>query len=101
MEVSNLQDRGHKEVVERNDAGGPACCLHRAVSPASSSSSSNSEMKPRAMARSLWAQKNSSRHRMTKQDYEMIVTYLENPDNFAAINDCVFSSVNCVNSVLG
>ncbi|KAL3691501.1 hypothetical protein R1sor_005152 [Riccia sorocarpa] len=25
---------------------------------------------------------------MTKQDYEMIVTYLDNPDNFAAINGC-------------
>ncbi|KAL3680853.1 hypothetical protein R1sor_023809 [Riccia sorocarpa] len=25
---------------------------------------------------------------MTKQDYEMIVTYLENPDNFVAINGC-------------
>ncbi|KAL3679275.1 hypothetical protein R1sor_022231 [Riccia sorocarpa] len=25
---------------------------------------------------------------MTKQEYEMIVTYLENPDNFAAINGC-------------
>ncbi|KAL3686958.1 hypothetical protein R1sor_013267 [Riccia sorocarpa] len=25
---------------------------------------------------------------MTKQDYEMIVTYLENSDNFAAINGC-------------
>ncbi|KAL3690505.1 hypothetical protein R1sor_016814 [Riccia sorocarpa] len=43
-------------------------------------------MKPRAMARSLGAQKNAARHRMTKQDYEMIVIYLENQDNFAAIN---------------
>ncbi|KAL3701023.1 hypothetical protein R1sor_019045 [Riccia sorocarpa] len=45
-------------------------------------------MKPRAMARSLGAQKNAARHRMTKEDYEMIITYLENPDNFAAINGC-------------
>ncbi|KAL3694571.1 hypothetical protein R1sor_008222 [Riccia sorocarpa] len=45
-------------------------------------------MKPRAMARSVGAQKNAARHRMTKQEYEMIVTYLENPDNFAAINGC-------------
>ncbi|KAL3687634.1 hypothetical protein R1sor_013943 [Riccia sorocarpa] len=72
------------------DAGGPAFFLNRLVSPASScsSSSSNSEMRPRAMARSLGAQKNAARHRMTKQDYEMIVMYLENPDNFAAINRC-------------
>ncbi|KAL3697721.1 hypothetical protein R1sor_011797 [Riccia sorocarpa] len=72
------------------DAGGPAFSLNRSVSPASScsSSSSNSEMKPRAMARSMGAQKNAVRHRMTKRDYEMIVTYLENPDNFAAINGC-------------
>ncbi|KAL3701352.1 hypothetical protein R1sor_019374 [Riccia sorocarpa] len=40
------------------------------------------------MARSLGAQKNAARHRMTKHDYEMIVTYLENPDNFVAINGC-------------
>ncbi|KAL3701556.1 hypothetical protein R1sor_019578 [Riccia sorocarpa] len=52
------------------------------------SSSCNSEMKPRAMARFVGAQKNTARHRMTKQDYEMTVTYLENPDNFAAINGC-------------
>ncbi|KAL3680399.1 hypothetical protein R1sor_023355 [Riccia sorocarpa] len=51
-------------------------------------SSSNSEMKLRAMARSVGAQKNAARHRMTKQEYEMIVTYLENPDNFTAINGC-------------
>ncbi|KAL3690845.1 hypothetical protein R1sor_004496 [Riccia sorocarpa] len=72
------------------DAGGPAFSLNRSVSPASScsSSSSNSEMKPQAMARSMGAQKNAARHWMTKQDYEMIVTYLENPDNFAAINGC-------------
>ncbi|KAL3681292.1 hypothetical protein R1sor_024248 [Riccia sorocarpa] len=70
------------------DAGGPAFSLNRSVSHASScsSSSSNSEMKPWAMARSMGAQKNAARHRMTKRDYEMIVTYLENPDNFAAIN---------------
>ncbi|KAL3697083.1 hypothetical protein R1sor_011159 [Riccia sorocarpa] len=37
------------------------------------------------MARSLGAQKDTARHRMTKQDYDMIVSYLENPDNFAAI----------------
>ncbi|KAL3690091.1 hypothetical protein R1sor_016400 [Riccia sorocarpa] len=72
------------------DAGGPPFFLNRSVSPASScsSSSSNSEMKPRTMARSMGAQKNAARHRMTKHDYEMIVTYLENPDNFAAINGC-------------
>ncbi|KAL3688710.1 hypothetical protein R1sor_015019 [Riccia sorocarpa] len=72
------------------DAGGPAFSLNCTVSPASScsSSSSNSEMKPRAMARSMGAQKNAARHWMTKRDYEMIVTYLENPDNFAAINGC-------------
>ncbi|KAL3689471.1 hypothetical protein R1sor_015780 [Riccia sorocarpa] len=76
-----------REDVAYVDAGGPAFFLNRSVSPASScsSSSSNSEMKPQAMARSLGAQKNAARHRMTKQDYEMIVTYLENPDNFAAI----------------
>ncbi|KAL3681942.1 hypothetical protein R1sor_024898 [Riccia sorocarpa] len=42
-------------------------------------------MNPRAMARSLGAQKNAARHQMTKQDYEMIVSYLENPDNVTAI----------------
>ncbi|KAL3697289.1 hypothetical protein R1sor_011365 [Riccia sorocarpa] len=80
---------GHEDVAYV-DAGGPAFSLNRLVSPASScsSSSSNSEMKPRAMARSVGAQKNAARHRMTKRDYEMIVTYLENPDNFAAINGC-------------
>ncbi|KAL3701893.1 hypothetical protein R1sor_019915 [Riccia sorocarpa] len=79
-----------REDVAYVDAGGPAFLLNRSVSPASScsSSSSNSEMKPRAMARSVGAQKNAARHRMTKRDYEMIVTYLENPDNFAAINGC-------------
>ncbi|KAL3690462.1 hypothetical protein R1sor_016771 [Riccia sorocarpa] len=79
-----------REYVAYVDAGGPAFSLNRSVSPASScsSSSSNSEMKPRAMARSLGAQKNAARHRMTKRDYEMIVTYLENLDNFAAINGC-------------
>ncbi|KAL3690181.1 hypothetical protein R1sor_016490 [Riccia sorocarpa] len=72
------------------DGGPRPFFLNRSVSPASScsSSSSNSEMKPRAMARSVGAQKNAARHRMTKQEYEMIVTYLENPDNFAAINGC-------------
>ncbi|KAL3680300.1 hypothetical protein R1sor_023256 [Riccia sorocarpa] len=80
---------GHADVAYVN-ADGPAFFLNRSVSPASScnSSSSNSEMKPRAMVRSLGAQKNAARHRTTKQDYEMIVTYLENPDNFAAINGC-------------
>ncbi|KAL3701875.1 hypothetical protein R1sor_019897 [Riccia sorocarpa] len=75
-----------REDVVYVDAGGPAFFLNRSVSPASScsSSSSNSEMKPRAMAKSVGAQKNAARHRMTKQEYEMIVTYLENPDNFAA-----------------
>ncbi|KAL3681867.1 hypothetical protein R1sor_024823 [Riccia sorocarpa] len=79
-----------REDVAYVDAGGPAFSLNRSVSPASSCSSlsSNSEMKPRAMARSVGAQKNAARHRMTKQEYEMIVTYLENPDNFAAINGC-------------
>ncbi|KAL3694424.1 hypothetical protein R1sor_008075 [Riccia sorocarpa] len=79
-----------REDVVYVDAGGPAFFLNRSVSPASScsSSSSNSEMKQRAMARSVGAQKNAARHRMTKQEYEMIVTYLENPDNFAAINGC-------------
>ncbi|KAL3693403.1 hypothetical protein R1sor_007054 [Riccia sorocarpa] len=79
-----------REDVAYVDAGGPALFLNRSVSHASSCSSSscNSEMKPRAMTRSVEAQKNAARHRMTKQDYEMIVTYLENPDNFAAINGC-------------
>ncbi|KAL3699210.1 hypothetical protein R1sor_017232 [Riccia sorocarpa] len=79
-----------REDVAYVDAGGPALFLNRSVSPASSCSSSscNSEMKPRAMARFVGAQKNAARHRMTKQDYEMIVTYLENQDNFAAINGC-------------
>ncbi|KAL3681026.1 hypothetical protein R1sor_023982 [Riccia sorocarpa] len=79
-----------REDVVYVDAGGPAFFLNRSVSPASScsSSSSNSEMKPRAIPRSVGAQKNAARHRMTKQEYEMIVTYLENPDNFAAINGC-------------
>ncbi|KAL3696110.1 hypothetical protein R1sor_010186 [Riccia sorocarpa] len=79
-----------REDVVYVDAGGPAFFLNRSVSPASSCSSSfsNSEMKPRAMARSVGAQKNAARHRMTKQEYEMIVMYLENPDNFAAINGC-------------
>ncbi|KAL3681072.1 hypothetical protein R1sor_024028 [Riccia sorocarpa] len=79
-----------REDVAYVDASGPAFFLNRSVSPASScnSSSSNSEMKPRAMVKSLGAQKNAARHRMTKQDYEMIVTYLENPDHFAAINGC-------------
>ncbi|KAL3699838.1 hypothetical protein R1sor_017860 [Riccia sorocarpa] len=72
------------------DADGPAFSLNRTVSPASScsSSSSNSEMKSGAMARLMGAQKNAARHRMTKRDYEMIVTYLENSDNFAVINGC-------------
>ncbi|KAL3683048.1 hypothetical protein R1sor_001070 [Riccia sorocarpa] len=67
-----------REDVVYVDAGGPAFFLNRSVSPASScsSSSSNSEMKPRAMARSVGAQKNAVRHRMTKQEYEMIVTLL-------------------------
>ncbi|KAL3677987.1 hypothetical protein R1sor_020943 [Riccia sorocarpa] len=79
-----------REDVVYVDVGGPAFFLNRSVSPASScsSSSSNSEMKPRAMARSVGAQKNAARHRMTKREYEMIVMYLENPDNFAAINGC-------------
>ncbi|KAL3675345.1 hypothetical protein R1sor_025293 [Riccia sorocarpa] len=77
---------GLDDVVYVNTIG-PAFFLHWEISPASSSSSSNSEMKLRAMARSLGAQKNTTRHRMTKQDYEMIVTYLENPDNFAAVNE--------------
>ncbi|KAL3690572.1 hypothetical protein R1sor_016881 [Riccia sorocarpa] len=79
-----------REDVAYVDPGGPAFSLTCSVSPASScsSSSSNSEMKPRAMARSVGAQKNAARHRMTKRDYEMIVTYLENPGNFAAINGC-------------
>ncbi|KAL3676596.1 hypothetical protein R1sor_026544 [Riccia sorocarpa] len=64
-----------REDVAYVDVGGLAFFLNRSVSPASSciSSFSNSEMKPRAMARSLGAQKNAARHRMTKQDYEMIV----------------------------
>ncbi|KAL3682031.1 hypothetical protein R1sor_000053 [Riccia sorocarpa] len=51
-----------REDVAYVDAGGPAFFLNRSVSPASScsSSSSNSEMKPRAMARSVGAQKNAS-----------------------------------------
>ncbi|KAL3689387.1 hypothetical protein R1sor_015696 [Riccia sorocarpa] len=63
-----------REDVAYVDAGGPAFFLDHSVSPASScnSSSSNSEMKPRAMAWSLGAQKNTAMHRMTKQDYEMI-----------------------------
>ncbi|KAL3676876.1 hypothetical protein R1sor_026824 [Riccia sorocarpa] len=50
-----------------------------------SSSSSNSEMRPRAMARAVNAQRGAGRHRMTRHDYELIVTYLEVPENFAAI----------------
>ncbi|KAL3678313.1 hypothetical protein R1sor_021269 [Riccia sorocarpa] len=52
---------------------------------ASSSSSSNSEMRPRAMARAVNAVRGAGRHRMTKHDYELIVTYLEVPENFAAV----------------
>ncbi|KAL3683128.1 hypothetical protein R1sor_001150 [Riccia sorocarpa] len=53
--------------------------------PASSSSSSNSEMRARAMTRAVNAQRAAGRHRMIRHDYELIVTYLEVPDNFAAI----------------
>ncbi|KAL3679718.1 hypothetical protein R1sor_022674 [Riccia sorocarpa] len=54
-------------------------------SPASSSSSSNSEIRLWAMARAVNAQRGASRHRMTRHDYELIVTYLEVLENFAAI----------------
>ncbi|KAL3685975.1 hypothetical protein R1sor_003997 [Riccia sorocarpa] len=59
--------------------------LQTPCSPASSSSSSNSEMRPRAMARAVNAVRGAGRHRMTRHDYELIVTYLEVPKNFAAI----------------
>ncbi|KAL3699286.1 hypothetical protein R1sor_017308 [Riccia sorocarpa] len=59
--------------------------LQTPCSPASSSSSSNSEMRPRAMARAVNAVRSAGRHRMTRHDYELIVTYLEVPENFAAI----------------
>ncbi|KAL3679064.1 hypothetical protein R1sor_022020 [Riccia sorocarpa] len=59
--------------------------LQTPCSPASSSSSSNSEMRPRAMARAVNAQRGAGHHRMTRHDYELIVTYLEVPENFATI----------------
>ncbi|KAL3685323.1 hypothetical protein R1sor_003345 [Riccia sorocarpa] len=61
--------------------------LQTPCSPASSSSSSNSEMRPRTMARAVNAQRGAGRHRMTRHDYELIVTYLEVPENFAAITE--------------
>ncbi|KAL3692254.1 hypothetical protein R1sor_005905 [Riccia sorocarpa] len=44
---------------------------------ATSSSFSNSEMRPRAMARAIGSQKSAIRHRMTKHDYELMISYLE------------------------
>ncbi|KAL3684885.1 hypothetical protein R1sor_002907 [Riccia sorocarpa] len=54
-------------------------------SSATSSSSSNSEMRPRAMARAVGSQKSAVKHRMTKHDYELMISYLEVPDNFNGI----------------
>ncbi|KAL3693419.1 hypothetical protein R1sor_007070 [Riccia sorocarpa] len=59
--------------------------LQSSCSPASSSSSSNSEIKPRAMARAVNLQKAVARHQMSRHDYELIVSYLEVPENFAKI----------------
>ncbi|KAL3685287.1 hypothetical protein R1sor_003309 [Riccia sorocarpa] len=59
--------------------------LQYSCSPASSSSSSNNEMKPRDMARTVNAQRATARHRMSRQDYELIVLYLEVLENFVAI----------------
>ncbi|KAL3691252.1 hypothetical protein R1sor_004903 [Riccia sorocarpa] len=49
------------------------------------SSSSNNEMRPRAMARAVGSQKSAVRHRMTKHDYELMISYLEVPENFNGI----------------
>ncbi|KAL3679024.1 hypothetical protein R1sor_021980 [Riccia sorocarpa] len=70
---------------ERYVCGCGPTILQTPCSPASSSSSSNSEMRPRVMARAVNAQRGAGHHRMTRHDYELIVTYLEVPDNFAAI----------------
>ncbi|KAL3698190.1 hypothetical protein R1sor_012266 [Riccia sorocarpa] len=70
---------------ERYVCGCGPTILQTPCSPASSSSSSNSEMRPRAMARAVNTQRGVGRHRMTRHNYELIVTYLEVPDNFAAI----------------
>ncbi|KAL3677214.1 hypothetical protein R1sor_027162 [Riccia sorocarpa] len=54
-------------------------------SSATSSSSNNSEMRPRAMARAVGSQKSAVRHRVTKHDYELMISYLEVPNNFTGI----------------
>ncbi|KAL3698601.1 hypothetical protein R1sor_012677 [Riccia sorocarpa] len=63
------------------DGRGPVL-MQCPCSSATSSSSSISEMRPRAMARS---QKSAVRHRMTKHDFELMISYLEVPDNFNGI----------------
>ncbi|KAL3694240.1 hypothetical protein R1sor_007891 [Riccia sorocarpa] len=66
------------------DGRGPVI-MQCPCSSATSSSSSNSEMRPRAMARAVGSQKSAVRHRMTKHDYELMISYLEVPDNFNGI----------------
>ncbi|KAL3702074.1 hypothetical protein R1sor_020096 [Riccia sorocarpa] len=70
---------------ERYVCGSGPSILQSPCSPASSSSSNNSEMRPRAMARAVNAQRGAGRHQMTRHDYELIVTYLEVLENFAGI----------------
>ncbi|KAL3688854.1 hypothetical protein R1sor_015163 [Riccia sorocarpa] len=72
---------------ERYVCGCGPSILQTPCSLASSSSSSNSEMRPRAMARAVNAQRGAGRHQMTRHDYELIVTYLEVLENFAAITE--------------
>ncbi|KAL3684600.1 hypothetical protein R1sor_002622 [Riccia sorocarpa] len=66
------------------DGRGPVI-MQCPCSSAARSSSSNSEMRPRAMARAVGSQKSAVRHRMTKHDYELMISYLEVPDNFNGI----------------
>ncbi|KAL3693808.1 hypothetical protein R1sor_007459 [Riccia sorocarpa] len=66
------------------DGRGPVI-MQGPCSSATSSSSSNNEMRPRAMARAIGSQKSAVRHRMTEQDYELMISYLEVPKNFNGI----------------
>ncbi|KAL3681580.1 hypothetical protein R1sor_024536 [Riccia sorocarpa] len=68
------------------DGRGPVI-MQCPCSSATSSSSRNSEMRPRAMARAVGSQKSAVRHRMTKHDYELLILYLEVPKNFNGITE--------------
>ncbi|KAL3681720.1 hypothetical protein R1sor_024676 [Riccia sorocarpa] len=70
---------------DRYEGGSGPGIVQYPCSPASSSSSSNSEMRLRVMARAVNSQRAAGRHRMSRHDYELIVSYLKIPENFAAI----------------